>query len=81
MQIKDTSGGGADGLDGCSFLCLLCRMLLTNRITLGICAIDYRGDEELPNEYTAGIIVDGVRCLQLSHVYLPTSSPDSLAHA
>jgi hypothetical protein len=79
IQIKDTSGGGTDGLGECSFLCPLCRTPLTNRITLGICAIDY---EQLPNEYTAGVIVDDVRCLPLSHIYLPTSSPDSyLAHA
>jgi len=25
-----------------------------------ICAIDYRGDEQLPNEHTAGVIVDGL---------------------
>jgi len=55
MQIRDTSGGGTGGLDECSFLCLLCRTPPTNRITPGICAIDYRGEEQLPNNDTDGV--------------------------
>ena len=35
-------------------------LLLTNRIFLGICAMDYLGDDPYPNPDTPGLIVDDV---------------------
>jgi hypothetical protein len=45
--------------------------------------MDYVGNEKYENTNTAGVIVDDVHhdCLQLAHIYLLTSSRDSLAHA
>jgi hypothetical protein len=37
---------------------------------LGICAIDYLGDEQqCPNVDTPGLIVDSVSCLKQPHIY------------
>lgn len=58
-------GGASDGLDECpSLLCLFCGILVMNRILLGICAMDYRGDDPYPNPDTPGLIIDDVRCFE-----------------
>ena len=60
VQIKDTNGDEVDGLDECLLLSLLGGMPVTNGILLGICAIDYRGDDPRPTCRTTGLIVDDV---------------------
>jgi hypothetical protein len=60
IQIKDLDADESDGLDECSFLCLLGGMPVINGIFLGICAMDYTGDDPYPNLDTPGLIVDDV---------------------
>lgn len=62
VQIKDKDGDESDGLDECLLLCLLLGILVTNEngISLGICAMDYRGDDPYPDCNTPGLIVDDV---------------------
>ena len=52
-----------------------------NRILLGICAMDYLGDDLYPSSDTPGLIVDDVSCLEQQHVCLPIGSLDSVGHA
>jgi hypothetical protein len=60
VQIEDTDGDEVDGLDECSLLCLL-GMHVTNGISnIGICAMDYCGDDPYPTADTPGLIVDDV---------------------
>ena len=55
-------------------------MHVTNRIRLGICAIDYRGDEQDPNPDTPGLIVDDVSYLEQPCIRSPISSYYPLAY-
>ena len=60
-----------DGRDECSLLCLLGGLLVANQKSLGICAIDYRGNVPNPNPNTPGLIVDDVSCLEQHRINLP----------
>ena len=71
VQIKDLNGDERDGFDECSLLCLLGGLLVTNRISSGICAIDYRNNVPNPNPNTPGIIVDDVGRLEQHRINLP----------
>jgi hypothetical protein len=62
-------GDESDGLDECSLLCLLGRMLVINRIFPGICAMDYIGDDPYLNPNTPGLIVDDV-CRRLHPIFV-----------
>ncbi len=53
------NGDEPDGLDECSFPGILSGMAVTNRISLGICAVDYLGNPYLSAD-TPGLIVDDV---------------------
>ena len=46
------------------------------KILLGICAVDYRGDEQYPTPDTPGLIVDDVSCFKQSRICLLNSSFD-----
>lgn len=74
------SGQESNGLAECSFLCLLGGMLVANLISLGICAMDYRGDPYL-NSYTPGLISDNVSRRKASFNCLPIRSFDSSDYA
>jgi len=52
-----------------------------NRMLLGICAMDYLGDDLYPSSDTPGLIVDDVSCLEQQHVCLPIGSLDPVDHA
>ena len=58
-------------------------MLVTNIISLGICAMDYLGDPMDPymNSYTPGLISDNVGCRKVLFNCLPICSFDSLDNA
>jgi hypothetical protein len=57
-------------------------MSVTNGISLGICAIDYRGDDPYLNHNTPGLIVDNVSRSEEPSISLPIRSfDDSLGHA
>jgi hypothetical protein len=82
VQIKDTDGDEADGLDECSsLLCPLGEMPVTKGIPIGICAMDYRGDDPDPTADTRGLIVDDVSHREQLHIYLPTHTFASLGDA
>ena len=53
----------------------------TNRTRLGICAIDYRVDEQDPNPDTTGLIVDDVSYLERPPIRLPINSSYPLGYA
>ena len=80
IQIKDLEGDELDGQDECSLLCLICGMPVTNGILLGICALDYRGEDLYPSAHTPGLIVDDVSCHCITN-FVPIRSFDSLGHA
>ena len=64
-QVKDVDGDESDGLDECPFfLCFFGWIPVMTRILLGICAMDYLGDDPNPNPDTRGLIVDDVRLLR-----------------
>lgn len=42
-----------------------------NQLSLGICAMDYVGDDPSPNPDTPGIIVDDVSYIEKQHICLP----------
>lgn len=67
VQIDDLNGDEPDGLDECSLPCILSLMPVTNRILLGICAVDYLGNPYL-NADTPGLIVDDVGRLEQQRV-------------
>ena len=46
------------------------------KILLGICAVDYRGDEQHSTPDTPGLIVDDVNFFKQSRIYLLNSSFD-----
>ncbi len=69
--IKDTDGDEFDGLDKCSLLCLLGGLPVTNGISIGICAMDYCGDDPYLTANTPGLIVDDV---SRTHICLPIPS-------
>ena len=48
------------GLTNVCFCVFFSGIPLINRILLGICAIDYRGDDPNPHPDTPGLIVDDV---------------------
>jgi hypothetical protein len=58
-------GDESDGLDECPFLAVpLWCIPVMNRTLLGICAMDYLGDDPYPNSDTPGLIVDDVSYLE-----------------
>jgi hypothetical protein len=61
--------------------CPLCGIPMTNGISLGICAMDYRGDDSNQSADTPGLIVDYVSRREQPRVYLLIRSFDFLAHA
>jgi hypothetical protein len=71
MQINDLDGDEADGLDECQFVYLLLGTPVTNEmeLSLGICAMDYRGDDPYQDCNTPGLIVDDV-CSMNGRVFL-----------
>ncbi len=74
VQIKDRDGDEADGLDECSsLLCPLGEMHVTKGISIGICAMDYRGDDLNPTADTRGLIVDDVSHREQLHILLTNS--------
>ena len=76
VQIKDLDGDEDDGLDECLFLLFLFGGIpVMSRILLGICAVDYSGDNRSPNPDTPGIIVDDVSYSEPYHVSLYQSVP------
>ena len=81
VQIKDTNGYESDGLNECLLLCLLVRMPVTDGISLGICAMDYRGDELYQTGNTRGLIVDDVSHSEQPDIILPISFFDSSGYA
>jgi hypothetical protein len=82
-QIKDMNGDESDGLDECSLLPSLRDAYgMTNGISLGICAMDYRGDDNpYENAHTHGLIVDDVSHHEQPRIHLPICTFYSLAHA
>ena len=52
---------------GCAFLG---GNAVTNGVSLGICAMDYRSDDPNPNANTRGLIVDNVSRCEESHIRL-----------
>ncbi|KAH9995799.1 caspase domain-containing protein [Russula vinacea] len=60
LQAKDMSGYDTNGLAECSLLCLVGGMSVTNGISVGICAMDYRGDDPYPLSNTPGLVADNV---------------------
>jgi len=59
LQVKDMSGQEPNGLAECSLLCPPDGMLVTNIISLGICAMDYHG-VPYSNSDTPGLISDNI---------------------
>jgi hypothetical protein len=56
-------------------------MLATNRLSLGICAMDYRNDDPNPNANTPGLIVDNVSRHEELRIRLLIRSFGALDHA
>ena len=67
VQIDDLDGDEPDGKDECPSTCILSGMPVTNRMLLGICAVDYLGNPYL-NANTPGLIVDDVSCLEQQRI-------------
>ena len=75
------SGYDTNGLAECSLLCLVGGMPVTNGISVGICAMDYRGDDPYPLSNTPGLVADNVSCHEEPNIRTPICSFDSLGHA
>ena len=58
-------------MDECSLLYLICGILVTDEISLGICAMDYRGEDLYPSANTPGLIVDDVSRREQQLINLP----------
>jgi hypothetical protein len=80
LQAKDMSGYEPNGLAECSLLCLLGGIPVTNGISLGICAMDYRADDPYPRSNTPGLIADNVGRREEPSICLPIRS-FALGHA
>jgi hypothetical protein len=68
VQIEDQNGDEPDGLDECSLPYIFSGMPVTNRILLGVCAMDYLGNDPYPTADTPGLIVDDVSRLEQQRV-------------
>jgi hypothetical protein len=56
-------------------------MSVTNGISVGICAMDYRGDDPYPLSNTPGLVADNVSCHEEPNIRMPICSFDFLGNA